>query len=50
MQQSGLAGSRKEPLLMSREMETRIRHLEQVVDEYLDEYAPLKAQRYDVEE
>jgi phenylpropionate dioxygenase-like ring-hydroxylating dioxygenase large terminal subunit len=40
LQQSGLTGSENEPLLMSREMETRIRHLEQVIDEYLDEFAP----------
>lgn len=44
MQQSGLDGAVDEPMFMSREMETRIKHLEQVIDEYLTEYAPRKAQ------
>lgn len=40
MQQQGMAADEDAPMFMSREMETRIKHLEGMVDQYLDRFAP----------
>ena len=40
LQQEGMAGSPDETLLTAQTQEIRIRHLEKVIDEYLDQYAP----------
>jgi phenylpropionate dioxygenase-like ring-hydroxylating dioxygenase large terminal subunit len=47
MQQQGMEGSAEVSLLLSREMETRVKHLEGMVDHYLDRFAPAAAVRCD---
>jgi nitrite reductase/ring-hydroxylating ferredoxin subunit len=39
-QQQGMAAFPDEPMLMARTQEIRIKHLEMVLDEYLDQFAP----------
>lgn len=41
LQQQGLAGSPDLPLMTAKSQEVRIRHLEKVLDDYLDRFAPL---------
>jgi phenylpropionate dioxygenase-like ring-hydroxylating dioxygenase large terminal subunit len=44
MQQEGMGADVDAPMIISREMETRVKHLEATIDWYLDRYAPLPAE------
>lgn len=45
MQQNGMAGAPDVPIVMAQAQEIRIRHLEKIIDQYLDRYAPLAARQ-----